>query len=196
MAGAKIDIASTKILAKLNGKKTGLFIDDSNLYHGYKKYHWRIDLRKLKALLETHSDLKFINYHIGIPAKSDESFKGTENYLEKLKEVVTLRTKPLKYTRVGNKIIKKADVDVEIVLDVVRSIDELDVVIVMTGDSDYLELKNYVTQDKRKVILFMGYEENMAWELRQCWHLYLNRIKEEVVLSNKQAPGKPGVALL
>ena len=39
-----------------------------------------------------------------------------------------------------------------------------------------------VVYDKKKNILFIGYEENMAWELRQCWHLYLNRIKGEVVL--------------
>jgi uncharacterized LabA/DUF88 family protein len=71
---------------------------------------------------------------------------------------------------------------VEITLDVVRSIDDIDVAIVISGDSDLLELKNYVVYDKKKNILFVGYEENMAWELRQCWHLYLNRIKEEVVL--------------
>jgi len=78
--------------------------------------------------------------------------------------------------------MKKADVDVEITLDVVRNIDQLDVVIVMSGDSDYLELKNYVVYDKRKNILFVGYEENMGWELRQCWHLYVNKVKEEVML--------------
>jgi len=71
---------------------------------------------------------------------------------------------------------------VEIVLDVVRNIDNLDVVIIMSGDSDFLELKNYVVKDRKKNIIFAGYEENMAWELRQCWHIYLNRIKDEIAL--------------
>lgn len=110
-----------------------------------KKYGWRVDLGKLKALFEARSNLKLINYHVGIPAESDESFKGTEKYLQKLQEIVTVKTKPLKYIRTSGKIVKKADVDVEIVLDVVRSIDRLDVVIVMSGDSDYLELKNYLS---------------------------------------------------
>ena len=76
--------------------------------------------------------------------------------------------------------MKKADTDVEITLDVVRNIDNLDVVVIVSGDSDFWELKNYVVNDKKKNILFVGYEENMAWELRQCWHLYVNRIKNEV----------------
>jgi len=50
----------------------------------------------------------------------------------------------------------------------------------MSGDSDYLELKNYVVYDKRKNIIFVSYEENMAWELRKCWHFYLNGIKAEI----------------
>lgn len=196
MATPNLDKATAKVLIQLSKKKIGLFIDDSNLYHGYKKYGWRVDLEKLRALLEAYCHLKLVNYHIGIPAKSDESFEGTEKYLRKLQKTVIVKTKPLKYIRTGGKVVKKADVDVEIVLDVVRSIDLLDVVIVMSGDSDYLELKNYVTQDKAKEIIFMGYEENMAWELRRCHHIYLNRIKNEIMLIIKQAPGKPGVALL
>jgi uncharacterized LabA/DUF88 family protein len=55
---------------------------------------------------------------------------------------VNLKRKLLKYTPVAGKFMKKADVDVEITLDVVRNIDDLDVVIVMSGDRDFLELKN------------------------------------------------------
>ena len=33
---------------------------------------------------------------------------------------------------------------------------------------------------KRKNIIFVSYEENMAWELRKCWHFYLNGIKAEI----------------
>ena len=69
----------------------------------------------------------------------------------------------------------------EIALDVVRNIDKLDIIIVISGDSDFLELKNYVVYDKRKNIIFVSYEENMAWELRKCWHFYLNGIKDEIV---------------
>jgi uncharacterized LabA/DUF88 family protein len=171
-----------KLLKNLKNKKVGVFYDDSNLYHAYKKYGWRIDFNKLKRLLEEYCDLKFIHYHVAIPDKSDYVFQGTGNFLSKIGSAVIFKKKLIKYTPIAGKFIKKGDVDVEITLDVVRSIDDIDVAIVISGDSDLLELKNYVVYDKKKNILFVGYEENMAWELRQCWHLYLNRIKEEVVL--------------
>jgi len=39
---------------------------------------------------------------------------------------------------------------------------------------------NYAVYEKGKKIIFIGYEENMAWELRQCWHMYINRIRDIV----------------
>jgi len=177
-----IDQKTEKLLNFLKNKKVGVFVDDSNLYHSYKKYGWRIDFGKFRNLLERYCNVQFINYHIAVPAKSDDVFRGTEIFLQKINPFVTLKRKLLKYTPVAGKFMKKADTDVEITLDVVRNIDNLDVVIIVSGDSDFLELKNYVIYDKKKNILFIGYEENMAWELRQCWHLYVNRIKNEVVL--------------
>jgi len=171
-----------KLLIRLKSKKIGVFCDDSNLYHGYKKYGWRISLGKLKSLLEKYGDLRFINYYIAIPNEDDDSFIGTQKFIKNIKPYVTLKKKKLKYTEVNGKIKKKGDVDVEITLDVIRNIDNLDIIIVMSGDSDYLGLKNYVIKDKKKKILFMGYEENMAWELRLCWHIFINRIKDEINL--------------
>ena len=171
-----------KLLLSLKSKKVGVFCDDSNLYHAYKKYGWRVDFRKLKRLLKKYCDLQFINYYVAIPDKSDNVFKGTIDFLSKLEPNVNLKKKLLKYTPIAGKFMKKADVDVEITLDVVRNIDNLDVIIIMSGDSDFLGLKNYVIRDKNKNILFMAYKENMAWELRLCWHLYINKIKDEIIL--------------
>lgn len=177
-----MDEKTKQTLQKLEGKRVGVFCDDSNLYHSYKKYGWRIDFEKLRALLERYCDLKFINYYIAIPAKSDDVFRGTEIFLQKISPSVTLKKKLLKYTPVAGKFMKKADTDVEITLDVVRNIDNLDVVVIVSGDSDFLELKNYVVHDKKKKIIFFGYKENMAWELRLCWHLYIDKIKNEIIL--------------
>ena len=169
-----------KVLKKLENKKVGVFCDDSNIYHAYQKYGWRIDFEKFRKLLENYCDLEFINYYITIPDKSDNVFNGTQNFLSKIEHSVTLKKKLLKYTPVKGKIIKKGNMDVEIVLDVVRTIENLDVIIVVSGDSDFYELHNYVIRDKNKNIIFMGYEENMAWEIRQCWHIYLSRIKDVI----------------
>lgn len=183
-----MDAQTQKILENLRNKKVGVFCDDSNIYHAYQKYGWRVDFGKLRKLLENYCNLQFINYHIAIPDRSDAVIHGTERFLEKIKPHVILKKKLVKYTPIAGKFVKKADVDVEITLDVVRNIGEIDIFIIVSGDSDFLELKNYIVYDNKKNVLFVGYEENMAWELRQCWHLYLNRIKHDIALK-KQAPG-------
>ncbi|MFH1172931.1 MAG: NYN domain-containing protein [bacterium] len=175
-----MDIKIEKLLESLKDKKIGVFVDDSNLYHSYKKYGWRIDFGKFRNFLEKYCDLEFIHYHIAIPAKSDDVFRGTEIFLRKISPFVTPKKKLLKYTPVAGKFMKKADVDVEIVLDAVRTIDNLDAVIILSGDSDLLALKDYVVKDKSKTILFFAFEKNMAWELKYCWHLYLDDYRGEI----------------
>lgn len=177
-----MDPKTEKVLESLKNKKLGIFCDNANLYHAYQKYGWRIDLRKFRDFISQYCDLKFINYYLVIPAKNDIVYHGTERFLNKIKSFVTIEKKELKYTPVGGQVVKKGNMDVEIVLDVVRTVDNLDVIIIMSGDSDFLELKNYIVKEKNKNILFMGYKENMAWELRLCWHLYINRIRNEVEL--------------
>lgn len=184
-----MDPKTEKLLQSLKSKKVGVFCDDSNLYHSYKKYGWRIDFEKLKELLGQYCDLQFINYYIAIPDKSDADYRGVQNFLQYISPFAVVKKKELKYIPLDHKhIIRKGDVDVEIVLDVVRIIDDLDVIIIVSGDSDFLELKNYVVQDKGKKIIFLGYEENMAWELRQCWHIYVNRIRNIVGINAKNKP--------
>jgi len=174
-----IDSKTKAILESLKSKKVGVFCDDSNLYHSYLKYGWRLDFGKFRRFLDNYCNLKFINYYVVVPDKSDITFSGTQKFLGKIKPYIILKEKKLKYTPVAGKFVKKGDVDVEITLDVVRTIDKLDVVIVVSGDSDLLELKNYVVRDKKKNIIFWAFEKNMAWELKYCWHLYLEDYKDE-----------------
>ncbi len=181
----KRDITANKILESLKDKKVGVFCDDSNLYHSYQKYGWRVDFEKFKYFLAKFCKVDFINYYIAVPDKSDINYHKTEEFLKKIRQFVSVKEKKLKYMVSARQLIKKGDVDVEIVLDVVRNIERLDAVFVISGDSDFLELRNYIVKDKKKIIVFVGYEENMAWELRQCWHIYLNRIKNEIVLATR-----------
>lgn len=46
----------------------------------------------------------------------------------------------------------------------------------------YIQKGEGVVEDKGKEIIFVGYKENMAWELRLCKHIFVNRIKEKIAL--------------
>ncbi|MBU3964324.1 NYN domain-containing protein [Patescibacteria group bacterium] len=185
---AEIEIKINKLLENLKNKKVGVFCDDSNLYHSYIKYRWRIDIKRFREFLEAHCDLQFINYYIAVPDKSDAVYFGTQKFLKNIKPYVTVKEKRLKYTPMAGKFMKKGDVDVEIVLGVVREIDDLDIVIIVSGDSDFYELKNYIVKDKGKNIIFWAFEKNMAWELKYCWHLYLDDYKKEIELNLERKP--------
>lgn len=163
----------------MKDKKVGVFCDDSNLYHSYQKYGWRVDFEKFRDFLTKFCKVEFINYYIAIPEKSDVNYQKTEHFLGKIKDATTIKSKPLKYTPVAGKFVKKGDMDVEMVLDTVRFIESLDVAIILSGDSDLLELKNYIVKDKNKEIIFWAFEKNMAWELKYCRHLYLDDYKTE-----------------
>lgn len=169
-----------KLLKSLENKKVGVFCDNSNLYHAYQKYGWQVDFEKFRKFISQYCDLEFINFYIVIPAKNDIVYHGTQKFLNKVKPFVNIKEKELKYIPARGRVEKKGNMDIEIVLDVVRNIDDIDVVIVMSGDSDFYELHNYVIKDKNKNIIFMGHAENMAWELRQCRHIYLNRIRDAI----------------
>jgi len=177
------EVETTKILGKLKEKKVGVFCDGSNLFFASKENHWQIDLGKLKEFFEKCYDLQFINYYLTIPAKNDSDYYGTQNFIEKISPFVSIKSKDLKYIPIGSQIMKKGNMDVEIVLDVVRTIKNLDVVIIMSGDSDFLELGKYVIKENGKHIIYMSYERSMSWELRKCWHIFLENIKEKIILT-------------
>lgn len=175
--------------------KAGLFIDGANLYYSQKQNGWKIDLTKLKRLLSQEVNIKIINYYQAVPNKEDSSYMSTQKYVEKIGKTAKLRTKPLKYIKSGNRIIKKGDVDVEIVLDVVRSLKELDLIIVASGDSDYIELRNYIIENRKKII-FIAFKKNMAYELKQGKYLFFEKIRKYVEYKKITPRYYPGRILL
>ena len=171
-----------KILERIKGKRVGVFCDGANLFHAAKENRWQIDLERFKDFVCKICDLQFINYYLTIPAKNDSNFYGTQNFIEKIRPFVDIKSKELKYIPIGGQVMKKGNMDVEIILDVVRAIKELEVVIIMSGDSDFLELGKYVVRENKKNLIYMSYEKNMSWELRKCWHIFLEDIKNEIIL--------------
>ena len=177
------------------GIKTGVFIDGANLYYSQKQNGWKIELKKLKGLLQKEAAIKVFNYYQAVPSKNDPAYKPTQKYITNLKESAKLRTKPLKYIKSGNRVIKKGDVDVEIVLDVVRNLTRLDLIILVSGDSDFVELKNYILENNKKVI-FIGFKNNMAYEFKQGKYLQFERIRKYVEYKKITPRSYPGRILL
>lgn len=90
-----------------------------------------------------------------MPKENDPSYQLTKKYIEKIKSEVEIVSKPLKYIKEGKKIIKKGDVDVDLVISVINEMERIDVVVIVSGDSDYLPLVDYLLKRGKKLYLLV-----------------------------------------
>ncbi len=88
--------------------------------------------------------------------------------------------KPLKKIYLDDKkdeFKNKCNCDVEISFDIARNIDKIDIVIIMSGDSDFLEAKNFCLENK-KHFLIMCFEKRAPWEFRRIHHIFFEDIQD------------------
>jgi len=120
-------------------QRVGIFIDIQNLYHSAKNlYRARVNYRELiKIVLGNRKLIRAVAYVV-----KSETALGEKSFFEALSQVgLELRTKDLQIYPGGQ---KKADWDVGLAVDAVRMADSLDVIILVTGDGDFLPLVEYL----------------------------------------------------
>ena len=168
------------ILKKFQGKSAGIFIDEANLFYIQRKIGWKIDWLKLKKFLEKYIKLEVCNYYMGMPAQGRARLEN-ERIKKGLEEIdFKVITKPLKKIYLNNKKLNfkyKCNFDVEIAFDVARSIKKLDFIIIASGDSDFLETKNFCIENNKGFVM-MCFEKRVAWEIRRIHHIFFEDIKE------------------
>ena len=176
-----------KILKKFKNLKTGVFIDEANIFYIEKEIGWKLDWLKIKNLLEKYLRTKNLNYYLGMPKDGRARIKNEKVKLNLETLGFNVITKPLKKIYVdqrGGKFKYKCNFDVEIAFDIARLIEKLDLVVVVSGDSDYLEAKKF-SLERGKKFMFLCFEKRVAWEIRKVYHLFFEDIKE---LVQKQTP--------
>lgn len=145
---------------------SGVFIDGSNLFWAQQS-NWHLDYALLKDYLDDLHSSSFYNYYgcFNKNPKNEEDKKkarGEDRFYRKLEGYgFKLVTKPLKYLKNST----KGDMDVEIAVDVENYLKDLDRVIIVSGDSDFL----YLIQDchkKGKEIAIYSFEDFLAWEIK------------------------------
>ena len=62
----KIYSKTDKFIQKLRGGKTGVFVDNSNIYYAQKHAGWKIDFKKLKNLFKHILTQKSPEYDLGV----------------------------------------------------------------------------------------------------------------------------------
>lgn len=122
-----------------SNQRVGIFIDVQNLYHSAKNiYHGRVNYSELiKHLTAGRQLIRSMAYVV-----KSESTAGEASFFEALESAgLELRMKDLQIYPDGT---KKADWDIGMAVDAIRMSPFLDVVILVTGDGDFLPLVDYL----------------------------------------------------
>ena len=123
---------------KHKGQRVGIFIDSQNLYHSGKNlYKSKVNFGQIvKDALAGRSLIRAIAYVITTESGEEQGF------FEALSKVgIETKTKNLQIFSSG---AKKADWDVGMAIDAVMLAEKVDVIILMTGDGDFVPLVEYL----------------------------------------------------
>lgn len=175
-----MNINVRNILNKTKGKKIGLFVDNANWFYPQRELRYRISFTKLRKFLERYYKVVTAKIYAGTPLdiKDRKTFSNFCKAVEKAGFIV--KTKPLKkiwLDRKKNVFVYKCNFDVEIALDVARYIDRVDLVIIGSGDSDFLEVKEFALE-RKKGFIALCFEKGVAWEVRKGYHLFIEELRE------------------
>ncbi len=123
---------------KHKGQRVGIFIDTQNLYHGAKNlYRSKVNFQNIITdILAERNLIRAVAYVINTDSIEEQNFFDA---LEKM----GIETK-IKDIQIFSSGSKKADWDVGLAIDAIRLAPKLDVVIIASGDGDFVHLVQYL----------------------------------------------------
>jgi len=163
-----------------------VFIDSSNLWAAQKVKGKMFDFEKLKNFIKDKHNANAIQifYYTAYPADGtrDYSLDSRHKFFTYLKKALgfVVRKKELKritvHTEDGDVIEEKGNMDVEMTIDSIHSINKYDIAILFSGDSDFLALVNYLKRAQKKVYIYSS-QNNISEELRTGGDGYTDVLK-------------------
>lgn len=125
-------------IIKHKGQRVGIFIDTQNLYHTAKNlYHARVNFGQIvKDALGGRTLVRALAYLVTTEGGEEKAF------LEALGKMgIEIRSKELQVFSSG---AKKADWDVGLAVDAIQMAPKIDVVIIVSGDGDFIPLVEHL----------------------------------------------------
>ncbi len=154
---------------KHKNQRVGIFIDIQNLYHSAKHlYKARVNYRELiKELVGDRQLIRAIGYVV-----KSETALGESSFFEALAQTgVELRIKDLQIFPGG---LKKADWDVGMAVDAIRMASFLDVIILVTGDGDFVPLVEYLKWGLGREIEIAAFSRSASAKLKEASDFFIN----------------------
>jgi uncharacterized LabA/DUF88 family protein len=160
--------------------RLSIFVDGNNMFYAQQKNGWFFDPRRVLEYF-TQGDVVLINAFWYTGLKDPQDQRGFRDALISLG--YTVRTKILKeyYDDASGRYSQKANLDIEIVVDMFNTVDQYDRVVLFSGDGDF-ERAIELLRSKNTHITVVSTEGMIARELRNATDRYidLNEIRERI----------------
>lgn len=191
--------------------RCGVFIDGSNVLWGSLEMkpeaRWFVDYAKLKKYLKERYKPEFYKFYGAVDnaPKSPEFVRKAQSQAKMYAKLEGMGydviTKPLKYIKKDDGTYHtKGDMDIELTMDIMAALNDLDCIVLVSGDCDYhTPIKSFHAQGK--YIRIMSFDALLSWELRtfamnniRCSFKTLDSLEEtikyEKTLTNNTTKGK------
>jgi uncharacterized LabA/DUF88 family protein len=161
--------------------RLSIFVDGNNMFYAQQKNGWFFDPRRVLEHFTNDPDLMLINAFWYTGLKDPQDQRGFRDALISLG--YTVRTKVLKeyYDDSSGKYSQKANLDIDIVVDMFNTVDQYDRVILFSGDGDFERAIEFL-RSKSTHITVISTEGMIARELRNATDRYidLNDIRDQI----------------
>jgi uncharacterized LabA/DUF88 family protein len=152
-----------------SNERVGVFVDVANLLYSARTLRMTVDFGKLLDFLR--GDRRLIRAHAYCPTSPQHG--DEQMFLQAVKGLgYRITTKNYKTFSSG---AKKADLDLDLCMDVVRLVDgrAVDCIVLVSGDSDFMPMLDYCSDHGVRVEV-AAFDEAMSATLRQSCDLFIN----------------------
>jgi len=161
--------------------RLSIFVDGNNMFYAQQKNGWFFDPKRVLNYFNNDPNLVLVNAFWYTGLKDSQDQRGFRDALISLG--YTVRTKILKeyYDDNSGRYSQKANLDIEIVVDMFNTVDQYNHVILFSGDGDF-ERAIELLRSKNTHITVVSTEGMIARELRNATDRYidLNEIRPQI----------------
>ena len=148
-------------------QRVSIFVDGANMYYAQKKLGWFIDFRKVLQYFgcDAGNVISEAYYYTGADTQTKNRDNAFHEYL--MHSGYTVRTKAIKQMvdDTTGETVEKANLDIELVIDMFNTVGLYETCILMSGDSDF-ERALELVRSKGKRIAVVAHADMTARELR------------------------------
>lgn len=153
--------------------RLSIFVDGNNMFYAQQKNGWFFDPRRVLKHFTSPEGTQLINAFWYTGLKDPQDQRGFRDALINLG--YTVRTKILKeyYDDTSGRYSQKANLDIEIVIDMFNTVEQYDRVVLFSGDGDF-ERAIELLRSKSTHITVVSTEGMIARELRNATDCYID----------------------